>query len=670
MYRAAYMSAARHLDAVALSRTAEDDHTLDYLFVIQEGAEESFLQNVKEWGISCLKDIDLINAGRLADKAALHHTERIREIGSEMDAPFAKARFVAKILCLHEPDGRVKSAVRKKLLSLEKEDSPYSFEMVYPSDIESAYESATGRSEWVDEGSVSLYSKDSGICRIDGDEEGKGSFLCTLSALSLKSLYEAYGKRGLFAANLRYYVKNKKIDPAIQDTILTKPEKFVYFNNGIIIVCSDYIFDPENPTRICLSEFSIVNGCQTTSLIGGENFETDFPVVAKIVRVNPANPDMMIDFIADVAEASNSQKPIKAKDLIANRPEQRRLKEQFRRAGMFLVVKRGDHAPPVIYSRPWQKAGNDELAQMLYSLVFQHPGAAKTSKSALLSNETRYKEIYSPAYGDQFLVCLQKLRAAYKAFQAQERRGKPKRGDIRFAVIPHCNLLVLAVIGFYIKIRSVPGMADIIRRELVLHPDFFVTTEFRNLVGKCDIGQSRILNRKAEENFDHVGEMTLFPLFNHIVDAVLEPAYRVYIQVVGSPSPNNFSKTDINYPRYVVRKMWELFEEGDRIMDQFLSLERFDAISANLDDPRKTVRTDLDTELREMVEELLSEEKKGKGKRPNPLTEHQRSEIERLHPRTFEELRTSCNLSPAQIALFGKAILSLVKKYVSEDPAC
>ena len=667
MYRPAYMSVSRHLDAVALSRTAEDDHTLDYLFVIQEGAEESFFQNVKEWGAACLNDISVINAGRLADKAALHHTERVKSIGEEMDAPFAKARFVAKILCLHEPDGRIKSAIRKKLLSLEGEDGTYSFEMVYPSDIESAYESATGRSEWVEEGSVSLYSKDSGICWIDGDAEGEGSFLCTLSAFSLKSLYEAYGKRGLFAANLRYYVKNKKIDPAIRDTILTKPEKFVYFNNGIIIVCSDYMFDPEDPAKINLADFSIVNGCQTTSLIGGESFAVDFPVVAKIVRINTNNPDVMIGFIADVAEASNSQKPIKAKDLIANRPEQRRLKEQFRRAKMFLVVKRGDHVSPLVYSRPWQKASNDELGQMLYSIVFQHPGAAKTSKSALLSNETRYKEIYSPTYSDQFLVSLQKIKVAYKMYQSRERKGKPKRGDIRFGVVLHSDLLVLAVIGLYIKLHAVPGMADIIRQQLVLKPDFFVTPEFRNLVGKCDIGQSRILKVKAEEDYDHVGEIVLFPLFAHIIDAVLEPAYRLYLLAVASPSPNNFSKTDVSYPRYVVRLVWELFLKGDPVLDNFLSLERCETASASLEDPRVTVRTDLDTELRDMVEEMLSEDKRGRGKRPNPLSGHQRSEIERLRPKSYEELRGPCNLSPAQVDLFGEAILALVRKYASED---
>ena len=58
--------------------------------------------------------------------------------------------------------------------------------------------------------------------------------------LSLKSNYQKYGKAGLFAQNLRFYVADKKVDVGIENTIREKGENFWYYNNGIIIVCDDY----------------------------------------------------------------------------------------------------------------------------------------------------------------------------------------------------------------------------------------------------------------------------------------------------------------------------------------------------------------------------------------------------------------------------------------------
>jgi hypothetical protein len=98
-----------------------------------------------------------------------------------------------------------------------------------------------------------------------GDEK---SMIVNISAKSLKRIYELYYYRGLFAQNLRYYVKNAKVDANIVESIQSFPDNFWYYNNGIILICDDYIIQDNS---ILLSNFSIINGGQTTKLIG----ETD-----------------------------------------------------------------------------------------------------------------------------------------------------------------------------------------------------------------------------------------------------------------------------------------------------------------------------------------------------------------------------------------------------------
>src|SRR5574344_896160 len=123
--------------------------------------------------------------------------------------------------------------------------------------------------------------------------------------------------------NLRYYTKNQGIDDKIEDSIYFHPNDFWYLNNGIIVVCDDYSVAGN---EVKLQNFSIVNGGQTTRMIGEIPFNDDFYLVCKIIKSTFNNSEEKNKFIARVAEASNTQKPIKAKDIIANRVEQRNLK--------------------------------------------------------------------------------------------------------------------------------------------------------------------------------------------------------------------------------------------------------------------------------------------------------------------------------------------------------
>jgi len=89
--------------------------------------------------------------------------------------------------------------------------------------------------------------------------------LVNVYAHSLRDLYDRYKDDGLFEQNFRYFVTNKRIDKDIQGSLEKKRDRFWYLNNGIIIGCKDFHRDGK---RVKLWDFSVINGCQTTTLIG------------------------------------------------------------------------------------------------------------------------------------------------------------------------------------------------------------------------------------------------------------------------------------------------------------------------------------------------------------------------------------------------------------------
>ena len=180
----------------------------------------------------------------------------------------------------------------------------------------------------------------------------------------------------------RQQAANRNIIESIQE----HPENFWYYNNGIILICDDYLIDGSN---ILVRNFSIINGGQTTKLVGETDFDQDFYIQCKIIKNKYESVDERLEFIANVAEATNTQKPIKDKDLIANRIEQRLLKRQLADAGIYCQIKRGEKVNKKLYPAAWQNTTNEELGQFLLSFVYQKPGTARGSKASICGNKER-----------------------------------------------------------------------------------------------------------------------------------------------------------------------------------------------------------------------------------------------------------------------------------------
>ena len=311
-------------------------------------------------------------------------------------------------------------------------------------DVKTVIESNRAPFDWVEEGRLYV-DEPNNYLRFEDH-----SIVCNISAQSLKKLWEAEGNRGLLAMNLRYYIKSSNIDGKLEDSIINDGQDFWYLNNGIIIVCNDYQLI-NNELR--LKQFSIVNGGQTSRMIGTIPFDDDFYICCKVIKNVFETPNDKNVFIAKVAEASNTQKPIKPKDIIANRIEQRNLKSLMQDNNVFIEIKRGEKCNTTVYKEPWQRTKNNELAQDLYSFVYMEPGPARNSVSSILQNQDKYNTIFkNHEYPFDFLRDIVFLEKAYKEYQKKINKMTDVEADKK-GLVKNGLWYCLATIGYILKFR-------------------------------------------------------------------------------------------------------------------------------------------------------------------------------------------------------------------------
>lgn len=401
----------------------------------------------------------------------------------------------------------------------------------FGNDVIEAIESNKAPFDYVESGKIKI-DKPSNLLYFEDH-----SFVCNISANSLKQLWKSDGQKGLLAMNLRYYIKSKNIDNKIDESIRKDSQDFWYLNNGIIIVCSDYkIKDDE----IYLKEFSIVNGGQTTRMIGEIPFENDFYICCKVIKnIFETSNDKNL-FISKVAEASNTQKPIKAKDIIANRIEQRNLKSLMQENNIFIEIKRGEKYNHDLYKEPWQKTKNNELAQDLYAFVYQQPGPARNNVSSILSNNDKYDVIFkNHTYSFEFLRDLLFLEKAYREYQ--KKINKLNDPDPKFTtkkgLVKNGLYYCLAIIGYVLK--------------------FYYNTEFknninkyRNLPTKYDAFSSELAfdNAFIDPNLSYKDfKLKIYDLFDIIFKEFIINKFEIAKQSAPTLVYSNWTKTNTGF---------------------------------------------------------------------------------------------------------------------------
>lgn len=192
-------------------------------------------------------------------------------------------------------DERYQDEILQHLSKVEALEN-FDISIFYRNQVEEHIKSFENGQRFVSEGKVDIY-KDHGYIK-----NGTNGLLVNISALSVRNLYDKFRDDGLFEQNFRYFVRNKKIDDQINESLKKKRDKFWFLNNGIIIGCKDFYLDGDN---IKLEDFSIINGCQTTTILGsykGSNEDLDFPIPCKIVKPDQPGEDYFNRFIIILPE--------------------------------------------------------------------------------------------------------------------------------------------------------------------------------------------------------------------------------------------------------------------------------------------------------------------------------------------------------------------------------
>jgi hypothetical protein len=153
--------------------------------------------------------------------------------------------------------------------------------------------------------------------------------LTVIPGEALRFIYEKYGAR-LLEANVRSFLSvTGKVNKGIRDTLRDDPERFMAYNNGIVLVADEAHLGKTadgGPGILWLKGMQIVNGGQTTASIYFTKKrlpEIDLRYVrvpAKVIILHSQDSLKEEVLISEISKYANSQNAVKQSDLSANNP--------------------------------------------------------------------------------------------------------------------------------------------------------------------------------------------------------------------------------------------------------------------------------------------------------------------------------------------------------------
>lgn len=156
-------------------------------------------------------------------------------------------------------------------------------------------------------------------------------------ASQLNEIYQLHGK-ALFQKNIRYYLGNQAVNASISETVHAHPNELFYLNNGLTIICSNFLYAPNNQNcaTFTLERFSIVNGAQTVGAIGQARHIGEISAEAKImVTILEIGDDAnSIELGQRITSARNTQTSVSREDFAALDPNQERLRRELAISGI------------------------------------------------------------------------------------------------------------------------------------------------------------------------------------------------------------------------------------------------------------------------------------------------------------------------------------------------
>lgn len=194
-----------------------------------------------------------------------------------------------------------------------------------------------------------------------------------------------------FEDNVRVYLRQRsKINRNIKETAKSEDShRLFYYNNGITITCSSFSYPSNRRSPIVeLENLQIVNGSQTIHALyeafkeSPDNFN-DMDILCRIYETK--NKELS----TDIAEYTNSQNPVKSRDIRSNDYTQKKLESELSSMGYYYERKRNQYHNELKEKRiDAEKAG-----QAVMAFFNKLPSEAKDKKRQIFAE--KYDEVFS-----------------------------------------------------------------------------------------------------------------------------------------------------------------------------------------------------------------------------------------------------------------------------------
>ncbi|MDD3735403.1 MAG: AIPR family protein [Candidatus Pacebacteria bacterium] len=213
----------------------------------------------------------------------------------------------------------------------------------------------------------------------------------------LKSILRDDGnlEENIFNENIRVYLKqstkiNKQIYSSIQDE--KENYKFFFYNNGITAICDSYKHPNTDSPIVNLENFQIVNGGQTVHSIYDaykHGLVDNIKNIYLLIRIYEVK-DRAIG--QTIARYTNTQNPVKTRDIMSNDQVQIKLQEELKRLNWWYERKKYEFRDEKGIKEE-KKIDAEKLGQVILSFYLEMPGSAKNKKQEIFGNF--YNQIFN-----------------------------------------------------------------------------------------------------------------------------------------------------------------------------------------------------------------------------------------------------------------------------------
>ncbi|MBF0672734.1 MAG: AIPR family protein [Salinibacterium sp.] len=153
----------------------------------------------------------------------------------------------------------------------------------------------------------------------------------------------------LFAENIRVVIPRSEINAGMAETVKNSPERFGYYNNGIVILADSIAHSPggllnRDVLRVALNGASVVNGAQTVSTLGsllGTEWEQNLSQVFVLTRCIEVPADDAT-LARGITRYANTQNEVSSQDFSFLDEQQHRLARELLLLGYEYVIRQAE----------------------------------------------------------------------------------------------------------------------------------------------------------------------------------------------------------------------------------------------------------------------------------------------------------------------------------------